>query len=174
MTADPDWLAVLENASAVYLGPFGYAAVEPPELAAFRQAKLEASSHPEAVRKLQGSRSPAAALYAALLSEAFGADAKRSALQSLTSRSELVCVAPGGCSPFTAPLGHFAKSLLDTGDLLRGLPSTDHVAQPPERAAADRQAAFAVGDWLRGHLGLVAAVFWALAGFAYLLWLLLR
>lgn len=168
----PPPLALLARANAVTLGRVGVAATEPPEYIAYREARTHAAEYREHIAWMLVHATPAGRFYAALLTGAESAEAAARAWATLESETAVVSLWPGGCVAQRAPLGHFAISVRISGTFFGALPPwRDPDApraietRPPSRTLLDRTL-----TWFDGHRGLLAALFWLVAGVAYVVW----
>jgi hypothetical protein len=169
-------LALLARASDVTLGPVGVAAVETPEYVAYGEARAHAAEYAEHIAWMLVHATPAGRFYAALLTGAQSAEAAARAWASLEKETAVVSLWSGGCGVLRAPLGHFAISVRASGTFFGALPpwrDPDAPAaietRPRRRSLLDRTL-----TWFDENRGLVAAVFWCIAGIAYVVWRLVN
>jgi len=168
----PPTLALLARANAVTLGPVGVAAAETPEYLAYREVRAHAGDHAEHIAWMLVHATPAGRFYAALLTGAESAEAAARAWATLENETAVVSLWPGGCVATRAPLGHFAISVRLSGTFFGALPPWRDPDAPAalETRTRPRSIFERTLTWFDDHRGLVAAIFWLVAGAAYVVW----
>lgn len=171
-------LAILARARSVELGPVGVAAHQTQEYLAYCEARASAHQWLAELEWMLSHATPAGRMYAAYLIGSFDGERAQRAWASLENEEAIVTLGLGGCMIDSAPLGDFARgaglpgALIGTRAALSapGSPATRRrsAPHPPNPGLFER--ALTLWDNERAW---IAALFWLVAGSAYVAWRIL-